>query len=446
MALTGVRMNHPKCVIDQWKLFDKLGYEPHDGQRTFHERVEPNKVVSTGWGWGKSTALGRELLPLVMSPQTTSWIVGPDYGEASREYSIIWEDFYKLGLLDSCPVKAFNVDQGNMKLRTPDSVGGSVLTVKSERNPHSLEAEDVDALAYAEAGQLKRATFQRCQGRLRMGGYQMAAFTPEGFNWAYEDLWEPATDPDEPDWWGHRGESSENPHISQKWLADMKRRLSPALYEAKIEGRFRTHTGFVFPDFDPAVHMAKLGGVRADRTLYAGVDYGYTNPTVVLDIQVNEFDQILVLGEYYVTQVTSIEHARTIKEWKKPYTLMLDDPGGKDAHEIWKREGLPVRPSMCEVELGNELINELLKVREDGLPGLMFDKSCVNCRREMTKYRWGPTRDDLNSKEAPVKADDHCPEALKRFVAWHLNMRRRKDIEPSTGGERAFPRQRMPRT
>ena len=32
-----------------------------------------------------------------------------------------------------------------------------------------------------------------------------------------------------------------------------KKRLSPAMYEAKIEGKFRTNTGFVFPDFDPNV-------------------------------------------------------------------------------------------------------------------------------------------------------------------------------------------------
>jgi len=438
-------MNHPKCVIDQWKLFDSLDYEPHEGQRAFHECAAKNRVAPCGWGWGKSKMLAYDALPLILSPQTTTWIVGPDYGEASREYSIIYEGMYTLGLLADCPVKTFNVDQGSMKIKTPDSCGGSTVTVKTERNPHSLEAEDVDNMLYAEAGQMKRTTYQRCQGRLRTGGYQTAAFTPEGFNWTHDDLWLLATDPEEHDWWGRRGPSWENPHLDPAWLEAMKVRLSPSLYEAKIEGKFRTHTGFVFPDFDPNVHMAALGGIVRGRPLYGAVDYGYTNPTVVLDIQVNEFDQVLVLGEYYRTQTTSVEHASTIKEWGKRYELMLDDPAGADAHKIWKDNGLPVFPMMCEVETGNELINELLKIREDGLPGIMFDVSCVNCRREMTKYRWGPTRDDLNSKEAPVKADDHIPEALKRFVAWRVGARRMKDVQPAHGGARAFDRKRMPR-
>ena len=437
---------HPKCVIDKWGWFESIGYKPHEGQRLFHKSEAQNRVASCGWGWGKSTCVARDYEPLFMSPGTRIWIVGPDYGEAAREFSIVWDDLIVKKQLPMA-VKRFNVDQGKMILKTPDSCGGSVLEVKTERNPHSLEAEDVDAIIYAEAGQLKKSTYERCQGRLRIGrAEQAAAFTPEGYNWAYEELWEPAEDPDQPDWWGRRGPSWENPHVSQKWLKDMKTRLSPAMYEAKIEGRFRTHTGFVFADFDPEIHVASLEGIQRGRMLVAGVDYGYTNPTVVLDVQWNEFDQLLVLGEYYQTQVTSQEHARVIKAWEKPYKWMLDDPANRDAHEIWRKAGLPVRAVPCEVEAGNELINELLKVREDDRPGIIFDTSCVNGRREMKKYRWGPTRSDLNMKEAPVKADDHVPEALKRVVAWHCGVRSMGDIKPSTGGERAFPRRRMPRT
>ena len=101
-------------------------------------------------------------------------------------------------------------------------------------------------------------------------------------------------------------------------------------------------------------------------------------------------------------------------------------------------------PGLTPTEM-ERLVTYPIETKMGGLPGVMFDKSCVNCRREMTKYRWGPTRDDLNSKEAPVKADDHCPEALKRFVAWLTGLRRMKDAQPATGGERAFKRERMPR-
>lgn len=434
---------HPKCVIEKWPWFKSIGYEPHGAQKLFHNSTAPNRVVSAGWGWGKSMAVARDSEPLLMSPGTQIWIVGPDFGEASREFSFFWHDLVVNKQLPMAEAR-YNVDQGAMRLRTPDSCGGSLLVVKSERNPHSLEAEDVDRIIYAEAGQLKRSTYERCQGRLRMGGHQDAAFTPEGFNWAYDDLWEPAIDPDEKDWWGHRGPSTENPYLDSKWLKTMQTRLTPAMYEAKIEGRFRTHTGHVFPDFEPAVHMAEIAGTVAGP-LYAAVDYGYTNPTVVLDIRVNTKDQVCVVAEYYESFRTSVEHARIIKGWERPYRLMLDDPSGKDEHEIWKKAGLPVQAVTRERAIGFELINELLKIRDDGLPGLILDVSCVNGKREMTKCRWGPTRDSVEAKETPLKIDDHFPEALSRFACWYYDRRTTKDATPKGHGERQFKRERMPR-
>ena len=76
---------HPKCVIDKWEWFKAIGYEPHEGQRLFHSSDAPNRIVAAGWGWGKSIALARDYEPLLLSPGTRIWIVGPDYGLASRE-------------------------------------------------------------------------------------------------------------------------------------------------------------------------------------------------------------------------------------------------------------------------------------------------------------------------------------------------------------------------
>jgi len=432
---------HPKCVIDKWSWFDAIGYDPHPGQLLFHNSEAKNRVVTAGWGWGKSCAGAREFEALLLSPGTRIWIVGPDYGEASREFRFFWDDLVVRKQLPFAE-KRFNVDQGAMRLRTPDECGGSILEVKTERNPHSLEAEDVDAIIYAEAGQLKKATYERCQGRLRMGGYQVFLFTPEGFNWCYKDLWMRCEDQEDADWWGHRGPSTENPHLDAAWLEEVKRTLTQAMYEAKIEGRFRTSTGFVFPDFDPAIHVADLGGVIGGRDLYAGIDYGYTNPFVCLDIQTNADDQVLVVGEYYKSFVTTQEHAAIIREWKKPYKRMLDDPSGADQHETMRKAGLPVEAVACEVETGNELIQELLKIRPDGKPGMLIDASCVNMIREFTEYRYGPTREDLEAKEKPVKANDHTPEAFKRFVSWYFGVKNMGDVRlaSAAGRDRVFAR------
>ena len=371
------------------------------------------------------------------------WIVGPDYHEARREFRIIRDDIVlKAGL--PLAVDRDSPDQGVMRLQTPEACGGSVLEVISERNPKKLEAHEPDAILMVEASQMKKGTWERLQGRRRLGHVPMYyGYTPEGYDWTYECLWQAALDGEE-GYWARRGPSWENPAVSRDWLAKMKRRLSPEMYEAKIEGRFRTSTGFVFSTFDPGVHVADL--TRNEHSpLYAAVDYGYTNPTVVLDVQVNEHDQVLVLAEYYVSNRTSVEHAQIVAAWEKGYARMFDDPSGKDAHEIWKHEGLPVEAVACEVETGNELIAELLKVRDDGKPGLLIDRSCTNMIREMTRYRYGPTREQAERKEAPMKVDDHTPEALKRFVAWHMGLIQTVGVLKlaTTMDARTFQRERM---
>lgn len=49
-------MQHPKCVIDKWWWFDRIGYKPHPGQMAAHEAMDRDDVldalVVTGWGWG----------------------------------------------------------------------------------------------------------------------------------------------------------------------------------------------------------------------------------------------------------------------------------------------------------------------------------------------------------------------------------------------------------
>jgi len=436
---------HPKLSIDKWQLFDSIGYNPHPGQVAFHKSEAIDRVCSCGWGWGKSTAGAREYEALLLSPGVRIWIVGPDYKEASREFQIFWDDLVVTLGVEFAEARN-SPDQGVMRLRTPDSVGGSVLEVKTERNPYSLEAEDVDAIIYAEAGQMKRKTHERLFGRRRMGKSEAVyLFTPEGFGWTHDDLWKPAIDPEEPEFWGHRGPSWENPAISRDWLARAKRRLTPAMYEAKIEGRFRTSTGFVFSDFDPAVHVTELEQLSG-KPLYGGVDYGYTNPFVVLDEQTNTADQLCILREYYKSFVTTQDHATEMQSWKRDYKLLLADPAGADETATLRAAGFRVQPQMCEIKTGNELIQQSLKLREDGKPGLLIDHRCKNTIREFERYRYpGSTRDELEMKEAPLKKDDHTPEAHKRVVSYLTGIQRAGDFKPATSGARQFKTERMPR-
>ena len=59
------------------------------------------------------------------------------------------------------------------------------------------------------------------------------------------------------------------------------------------------------------------------------------------------------------------------------------------------------------------------RVRDDKLPGLMVDRSCVHAIDELGTYHNRPGTDE------PAKEDDHCPDALRYL---YLNLFGRREM------------------
>ena len=80
-------------VIDKWKLFDLLGYKVHHGAvRNFHNSTARVKVCSAPRRSTKSYSAAKDALATVLMPNTRTWIVGPSYGLAEKEFRYIHED------------------------------------------------------------------------------------------------------------------------------------------------------------------------------------------------------------------------------------------------------------------------------------------------------------------------------------------------------------------
>ena len=435
-----------KGRIDKWSFFDLIGYDPHDGQRLFHESRARFRVMPCGWGWGKTTGAARDYEPLFLTPGTRGWIVAPTYDLGKKPFAVFYEDLVPLlggrNYFKQCINRP---RQGIMMLQMPtiNGIPGSILEVKSERNPESLEEDDVDYIIFEEAGLMKRSTFERCFGRLRMGGEACFLFTPAGYDWTAK-LFERGASDEFLEWWSRRGPTSENPYIDPEFIESARRNLTPQAFEAKILARFRTSVGHVLPEFDPNVHVTHLE-YDPRKPLYGAVDYGYTNPFVWLWIQVNSRDQVCVLRERYVRNVTTEDHADYMKKlseeegltWKR----VCDDPSGADERATLKSRGFKVFKRDCEVQVGITLIRNALELRDDGRPGMLIDPSCVGTIEDFKSWRYPETKDEAGeTKEDPVKGRDHGPEAYKRFLSWHTGKRKAGDLKPAVGGKRVMTR------
>jgi hypothetical protein len=412
-----------KSIIEKDKWFRKIGYEPHDGQWQFHRSRARFRLMSCGWGWGKSRGAAADYEPLLLAPRTVTWIVAPSYELGEKPFRVFWYDLLAAMGRDwvgEGTRSRYSVEGGRMRIETPDQCGSSILAVKTERHPESLEGEDVDAAIFEELGEMKRSTFERVYGRLRMGGEACGLYTPDGFGFPHDLLLRSGKE-EFPDWWSRTGPSWENPHLDPAFVESARRDLTREAFEAKIEGKARTGVGFVLSDFDPAIHVASVPYDPALPT-WGCIDYGYTNPFVFLLCQVAASDQLRVVREYYQSHLTTAEHGEYLKVLLKDMGItnltIYDDPSGADERATLRKMGLSCVGVTREVNVGVELLRRQLKPRP-GTPGLTVDRGCTNTIREFLMWRYPERREEREANELPLKANDHAPEALTRGVcAW----------------------------
>lgn len=473
---------HPERQIAELPLYNKIGWDPHGGQKAIILNPARNRVASCGRRFGKSEVGGHKLFQeglntrLVkqrledMGKRREFWIVGPSYTDSEKEFRIMWNELAKAGL------KEYFDRPGSYN----DPVGGSMhlslwegrfqVHAKSEKHPDSLVGEGLSGVVLAEAAKLKESTWNKLirPTLADFEGWSLMTSTPEGKNWFY-DMWKRGQDPTRPDWASFRMPSWINPYVypagaSQAGItalrAALERRevIDPALYaeleidpeigglvgdlteeafNQEIGADFTDFVGRVFKTFDEETHVADLT-YNPSWTTFAAVDYGFTNPSVWLLIQVDPFgERVHVLDEVYEEGLTSDEFAALIKTRGLAPSSMVafyPDPASPGETKTLERL-LKVKHrggTGGEIRYRVDAIRAALKERNTHLPNghddrhpmLMFDRKCVRTIADMLNYRYPEKRTqvqvDSNSPENPMKKDDHGPEALGRFFAGHF--------------------------
>lgn len=451
------------------KIFDTVKYTPHSVQRAVHSAKKQNegrfRVVCAGRRTGKSTLGGHELTVEAIRAYYRSdidpldhraefWIVGPEYSDAEKEFRVLWSDLQKLGMdkYFDHPGTYYNPENGQMDL----SMYGGKFQVhcKSAKYPNSLVGEALEGVILAEAAKLKPSIWHKYIRPMLADyrGWAMMTSTPEGRNWFY-DLWRMGQDPENPDWWSVRMPSWSNDILfpegrNDPEIASMSAGMSQEKFNQEIGADFTEFVGRVFKNFDEEIHINDYK-INPAWPTYAAIDYGWTNPFVWLLIQVDPFDNVYVVGEHYETNLTTEENIREIQaKGLAPAGLKMiyPDPASPSDTAV-VRNMLRVRSASNTggpLKDRLELIRRWLNLVPDDRPGnvsgyiapkLSFDRSCVNCIREFSEYRYPDNASESrDASENPLKKDDHTPEALGRFFAGYYGTGARSGALAPAGG------------
>ena len=467
-----------RLVVDREKLWEKIGYTPHPGQREILSSPARFQVAACGRRFGKSNMEGHRLTPEAFRAYPLRnllkeegrrhefWIVGPEYSDAEKEFRVVWNDLTRLGFPFDRPGTYNDPLGGNMHISLFN--GTFQIHAKSARHPETLVGEGLHGVVLSEAAKLKQVVWDKFirPTLADYRGWARMTSTPEGRNWFY-DCWRKGQDPSSWEWASWRRPSWHNPHVYPMGASDagitmimdaMAQRqpltpeflddsgvdleivsllesLTPEAFNQEIGAQFNEFVGRVFKEWDEERHVTDLEYNPAWET-WACCDYGFTNPNVWILLQIGPFGTIHVLDEVYESGLTAPEFAELIvQRGLAPASLrgFYPDPASPgDTRILEKRFRVRARGGTGgERKHRIDAIRLALRDRNPHLefghpervPQILFDRKCVNGIREMGAYRYPQRRGEIlaNAPEEPMKKDDHFPEALGRFFAGHLN-------------------------
>jgi len=428
---------------DKW--FEATGYRPHPGQSMVHYDNTRHRVLCNGRRWGKTLFGGKEIettafVKNYLSEPMMGWIIGPNYGDAEKEFRVIYNTFKALGI-DTLSNKFIkNAENGNMKIET--NWGWSV-ECRSAQHPDSLVGEGLDFILMAEAGRHSKKTFTEYvrPALSDKRGFSMMSGVPEDANdtnllyWAYMRGQEPLFT----QWQSWQLPSWTNTHVfpggrNDPEIVEAASDLTDDEFRRQYGGEFVLKRGRVMKEWDDDKHVVDVH-YRRDWPLFAAVDFGYTNDWVWLWIQLDPIDnRTYVIGEkrWKFTDTEMIAKEMAQSELIGNCRAIYVDPSSPDDAAILRRHlGVPTRANTGgEIKLRLQLIRSALKTRPESLPedhperlpNLMVDRSCDRLIWEMREgYRWPENKNDSkNSSEIPMDDNNHGPEALGRFYKGHM--------------------------
>jgi len=381
-------------------------------------------------------------------PDSINWIVGTTYRIGEKEFRVVWDDYMNLDILKYCK-KAYSMHQGDMYIKTP---WNSVVMVVSADNPDTLLGEGLSHVIMSETARHNVSTWEQYiePALSDLKGSADFPSTPQGFNW-YHGLWmmgqiatiAPPTPSHDEKWNFAQDYSSwqfptwenlvrfpggyDDPEIQR-----VKRTVSPLWFDQEYGAMFTSMSGSIYDEWDEKRHVIDSYDFNPLLPNFLAFDYGFANPTVCLDIQVDTTKNppvATVWREYYASQLSTPQNAHNIKNRPQPKEYRVDgmwgDPRGADEEAIYSQYlgyGY-VQSQDVRWKLAVEQTKRMLAAKPTQL---RVHRSCEKLIKQMSnlhvKEQGKNAKFDLQEMSLggdgniQHKVEDHAPDALRYFI------------------------------
>lgn len=319
-------------------------------------------IAGTGIQWGKSL-VGVIRLKIDMhrytDPLDNFLVTSPSYKilyQSTLPPFLVWND---------------GIGHYNKKDEVFEIYGGGKVWFRTNANPDSVVGiTNVRHVLCDEAGLYGRYFWDNVQARSSFKQCPITIVTsPYSLNWLYTDFIRPHMNGDE----NIRNlihlcqaRSDENPYFPRDEFELRRLTMDPRRFNMIYGGAFDKAEGLVYDCFDQKKHVIDRKKLPLGTRYFAGIDWGYTDPTVIVVHAVTENGCHYQVEESYKTQQRlsdSIDEAHRLSQLygiEKFYA----DPSRPDAIAEFNKYGLRCIPAQNEILKGIERHYELIKSDE----------------------------------------------------------------------------------
>jgi len=268
-----------------------------------------------------------------------------------------------------------------------------------------------------EAAIIPKQAWDILTGRLRQGEYRngFVTTTPKGQNWVYDRFVDAVagTEAQHGDATVYADDETlsllevpthANPHNPDDYRESVETEYEGAFYRQEVLGEFTRFDGLVYPWFREDDHVIADGELptRYDRVVY-GVDWGFSNPSVILAVAYYDGAPVVV-DEVYEERLTVKDLASQLGDLQDRHGdgVVYCDPAEPASIEQLQRAGYDAVAAENDVQPGIQHVTS----HQDSLR--VADR-CQNLINEFGMYQY---RDGGDSDKVR-KANDHAMDALR---------------------------------
>lgn len=306
---------------------------------------------------------------------------------------------------------------------------GSEVLFRSTDNPERLRGPSISWWFGDEAALYRDDVYTIMIGRLRQfgrQGYAWQATTPRGRNWLWR-LFE-RDNSENPDWRLIQSSSRDNIFLDEAILTSWESVYEGDFARQELGGEFVAFEGLIYTEFSRGRHVTRWRPEQFDRVI-AGVDWGYTNPGVMLVFGLDGDGRMYLVEEHYQRQRQIDEWVSVAKQVHATWNVRewFCDPSEPEFVGKLKGAGLRgVQGADNAVIPGIQAVKARLIRQGDGEPRLLLHPSAANTIDEFESYQWAPNakRDATQGyRDEPLKTKDHAMDAL-RYAVMGANVQR----------------------